>query len=421
MTLRKQLSIAVLIPLSLSLLAADWPRFRGPNGSGVSDSKGLPLEWSAESNIAWKTELPGPGSSSPVIFGDKVFVTCYSGYGAEQGNPGDQANLKYHVLCVNLGDGRVLWDKSVDSRNQVTPYGSFIGMHGYASSTPAVDKDGVFALFGNSGASAWSHEGSQLWSKDLSQRIHSWGSGASPVLYKDVVILNTSAENGSLVALSKKTGEQVWQQGGMPMSWNTPVLAEANGGQELVLSVQGALKAFDPAKGTALWTCAGINDYVCPSVVTSDGVVYAIGGRQNTAVAVRAGGKGDVTNTHALWRVGKGSNVSSPVYHDGYLYWCHEERGTVYCVNAKTGEIAFEKPLTPSPGKIYASALVADGRIYCVSRNGGTYVLAAKPEFQLLAHNVISTDKTVFNASPAVGDGQILLRSDRFLYCIGKK
>ncbi|HXT58809.1 MAG TPA: PQQ-binding-like beta-propeller repeat protein, partial [Pirellulales bacterium] len=167
------------------------------------------------------------------------------------------------------------------------------------------------------------------------------------------------------------------------------------------------------------WHCSGIEDYVCPSVIAHDGVVYAIGGRGKPGVAVPAGGEGDVSDK-ILWKTPKGSNVSSPVYHDGYLFWVSESKGVAYCIDAKTGEAVYEERIEPRPDRIYASPVAADGKIYYVSRDKGVYVLAAKPEYELLAHNVIAGDPSIFNASPAVSDGQLLLRSDTHLYCIGK-
>lgn len=404
-----------------AIAMADWTQFRGTDGSGVAKDTGLPLKWDATTGIAWKTDLPGPGSSSPVVLGDKVFLTCYSGYGLDQRNPGNQENLTFHVLCLNRKDGSIVWDKTVKAKTPEPKYGGFMRFHGYASSTPAVEKDAVYTFFGRTGVLAWSHDGKQLWRSDVGSRTHGWGTGTSPILYNDLVIVNACVESSSLVALNKKTGEQAWSQRGLNLSWNTPLLVDVNNGQELVVSIRSALKAFDPAKGTPLWNCTGIHDYVCPSVVAHDGVVFAIGGRKNTALAVRAGGKGNVSQSHTLWRINKGSNVTSPVYHAGHIYWAHESRGSVYCVNGATGDVVYEARLQPPPRLIYASPVVADGRLYYVSREKGTYVLAAKPEFELLAHNVISTDKSVFNGSPAVSNGQLLIRSDRALYCIGKK
>ncbi|MFQ5733539.1 MAG: PQQ-binding-like beta-propeller repeat protein, partial [Planctomycetaceae bacterium] len=195
-----------------------------------------------------------------------------------------------------------------------------------------------------------------------------------------------------------------------------------SGKVELVLSMSRRIIGFDPATGKELWSCEGIPDgYICPSVVAHDGIVYAIGGRRNTAIAVKAGGRGDVTESHRLWSEGMGSNVASPVYHKGHIYWVHERQGLAICLEAKTGKTVYRKRLAPRPGLVYSSLTVADGKLYAVSQHNGTYVIAAKPKFELLAHNVFEDDKSLSNACPVVSNGQLLLRSDKYLYCIGKK
>jgi outer membrane protein assembly factor BamB len=220
--------------------------------------------------------------------------------------------------------------------------------------------------------------------------------------------------------MDKTTGEVVWRAPDIQRAWNTPMLVDTPAGNpELVVNTKSGLVACDPRTGERLWWCDGFDDYICPSVIAHDGVVYAIGARKSSAMAVRAGGRGDVTETHRLWYTGKGSNVSSPVYHDGHLFWVHESRGTAYCLNAKSGEVVYEKRLEPRPGKVYASPVVADGKWYVVTRENGVYVFAARPEFELLAHNG-PLDDSVFNASPAVVDDKLLLRSDKYLYCIGQ-
>jgi hypothetical protein len=178
--------------------------------------------------------------------------------------------------------------------------------------------------------------------------------------------------------------------------------------------------AFNPETGKELWSAEGIHRYVCPSVVAHDGVIYAIGGG-NTALAVRAGGRGDVTKTQTLWRVKKGSNVSSPIYDDGRLYWASEKGGLVHCQDAETGAFIYTQRLNPSSDLIYASPLLADGKLYYVSQHHGTYVVEAGPKFKLLAHNVFEDDSSRANASVAVADGRLLLRTDDCLYCIGKR
>jgi outer membrane protein assembly factor BamB len=176
---------------------------------------------------------------------------------------------------------------------------------------------------------------------------------------------------------------------------------------------------FDPDTGEELWNAAGHNGYVCPSIVVHAGIVYAVGGG-DTSLAIKSGGRGDVTKTHILWRTSKGSNASSPIYHNGYLYWTSESGGVLHCQDAATGK-SVEQRLGPDVGRIWTSPLLADGRLYFVSQSKGTYVVAARPKFELLAHNVFDDDKSRTNASLAVSDGQLFLRNDQYLYCIGKR
>ncbi|MCE9546460.1 MAG: PQQ-binding-like beta-propeller repeat protein, partial [Planctomycetia bacterium] len=293
---------------------------------------------------------------------------------------------------------------------------------GYASSTPAADASGVYVYFGRTGAAAYSHQGKELWHKVLGDKTHMFGTGSSPVLYKDLVIINAYVECGNVIALNKRTGEEVWRAGGLDQPWNTPVLVDVDGHQELVLNSKQKLLAFDPQTGKQLWTCQGIDDYICPTVVAHDGIIYAVGARKGTCIAVRAGGQGDVTKTHLLWKIDRGSNVSSPVYYDGHLYWGNEKSGIVYCADTKTGKVVYEKRLQPKPQFIYASPLVADGKLYYVSRQDGAYVLSAEPTFNLLSYNQLTPDDdSVFNGSPVPDGSRLLLRSDKFLYAIGQK
>jgi outer membrane protein assembly factor BamB len=398
--------------------AADWPSFRGPGSSGISEEKDLPTTWSDKENLVWKIDLPGPGASSPVVWGDKVFVTCYTGYGLDQQNPGDQADLRRHLLCVDRKEGKVLWDKEVKAKLPEAQYAGFLLHHGYASSTPATDGERVYVFHGKTGVFAYDFEGKQLWQADVGSGTHDWCTGTSPLLYKDFVIVNAGVESGSLVALDKKTGHEEWKTGGMASCWGSPALVDVPGGKpELVMSCPNTMRGFDPNTGKELWKCDGIPEfYLCPTVVSSDGFVYAIGARAHNALAVKAGGRGDVTKTHRLWTKGFGTNVTSPAISGEHLYWV-DDGGTAYCLKAKNGDKVYQERLG---GGVYASVTIADGKIYVVSQNDGTFVLAAGPKFEQLAHNKLS-DNSTFNGSPAVSRGQLFLRSDRRLYCIGKK
>lgn len=407
--------------LALTAAGADWPQFRGPGGVGESSDRGLPETWSDEKNIIWKTALPGYGTSSPITFGDRIYLTTYSGYGLDQEQPGNMDDLARQVVCLDRADGKIIWTQPIETLLPEQQYQGFQALHGYASSTLATDGERIYAFFGKSGAFAFDLDGKLLWRTSLGEKIHNWGSATSPLLYQNLVIINASVESGSLVALDKTNGQEVWRTPGMAAAWNSPILVDLPEGRvDLVISVKGQLLGFDPATGKERWHCAGIDDYVCPSVIAHEGIVYAIGGRGRPGLAVAAGGEGDVSDK-ILWKTPKGSNVSSPVYHDGYLYFASESKGVAYCIDAKSGNTVYEERIEPRPDRIYASPVVADGKIYYVSRDKGVYVLPAKPEYELLAHNVIASDPSIFNASPAVSNGQLLLRSDTHLYCIGKK
>ncbi|MCA9215464.1 MAG: PQQ-binding-like beta-propeller repeat protein [Planctomycetales bacterium] len=403
----------VAIP-NVNVRGKDWPQFRGPGGLGVSDETGLPLNWSDEENIAWRRELPGFGSSSPITLGDRIYVTCYSGYGT-----GDESqkmeDLRLHLVCLNRADGAVEWNQVIQPD---LPESERVRDHGYAGPTPATDGKFLYVFFGKTGVFKFDLKGNKIWQSSVGSKTHGWGCGTSPVLFENLVIVNASVESGSLVALDQETGDHVWRVGGMKESWNTPHLVKlANGDQELVVSVMDKILGVDPKTGDELWHCEGIHDYVCPSVISHGGIAYVIGGRRSMAIAVRAGGRGDVTESHKLWEAKAGANVSSPIIHDGHMYWVSDRNNIAYCLRLSDGEVLYSERFPDQP---YASATFGDGKIYVVTRYSGTYVLSAKPEFEQLAHNRLG-DRSTFNASPAISNGQLLLRSDRYLYCIGKK
>jgi outer membrane protein assembly factor BamB len=409
---------------SLSAAGADWPRFRGPNGSATSTEQGLPVTWSDEQNLVWKTELPGPGASSPITTGDRVFVTCYSGYGVGGGRAGNPEDLARHVVCVERATGEILWDKSVHAKLPEDRPGGMLAGHGYASSTPATDGERVYVFFGKSGVFAFDLKGEQLWHADVGDGLNrmGFGSGASPIVYHELVIVNAGIESSALVALDRKSGTEVWRAAAnsTSSSWSTPFLVEvADGSQELVTAVPGEIWGLNPDTGKLLWYAGALPEGAqCTSLVAAGDMVYAVSGMQgNAAAAVRVGGRGDVTKSHVVWTTNLGAYVPSPVIHDGYLHWV-TDKGIACCLKADSGKTVY-KERVPGARDFYSSVLLADGRLYAVSRTQGTFVLAAGPKFELLAHNELGSDTTLCNASPAVSRGQLLLRSNRALYCIG--
>ena len=409
--------------LVANICAGEWPRFRGPNGDGIVTESKAPREW-GDDNVRWKTQLPGPGSSSPIVFGNRVFLTAYSGYGSDPSGPGDQSDLKRHALCYDLATGELLWQKEVPNEQKVADYtGRYITVHGYSSSSPVTDGEMVYFFLETSGVFAFTMDGEQVWQADVGEKSHAWGAGASPILHENLVIVNASAESDRFIALDKKTGEEIWSVTGMPRAWNTPLIVRpSNGDPELVVSIRGKILAFDPATGEALWNCEGIKAAeLCPSPVEGDGILFILGHPRGEAMAVRPGGRGDVTESHVVWKLNKGSNVGSPVYHDGKLYWANDKSGIFYCVDGKSGEILYEHRMQPRPGMFYASPILIEDQIYYLNRNGETSVVAASPDFELIERHSLSGDNSPFNGSPAVVDDRVVIRSDRYLYCLGPK
>lgn len=398
-----------------STAGSDWAGFRGPTGMGIAETDALPLEWDAE-QIVWKTRLPGAGASSPIIHDDRIYLTAYSGHFVPGEPDGGVERLQRHLMALQRESGELVWEKRVPAR---LPEEERIRDHGYAANTPAADADHIYVFFGKTGVFAFDHAGDQVWHTDVGDRTSGWGTAASPILYQDLVIISASVESESLIALDRKTGRERWRAAGIREAWNTPIIVAADSGrEELVLARHGDVLAFDPSSGDPLWSCkTDISWYMVPSAVAADGVVYVLGGRSGTAaLAVRAGGSGDVTATHRLWTSKSGSNVTSPIYKDGYLYWMSDKSGIAYCAKADTGELLYEKRLRRA-GQVYACPILAGDRLYYLTRDGNMFVLAASPNFKQLATNSIE-DGSRFDASPAVDGNRLLLRSEKFLYCI---
>lgn len=406
---------------------ANWTRFRGPNGSGISTGN-VVLEWDAKKNMKWKADLPGRGASSPIIWEDRVYVTAYTGYGlAPEDPPSERRKLERHLLCFRRTDGTLLWKATHGGENREHGITGFLALHGYASSTPTADASGVYVYYGGGGVIAYSHDGKERWQKDVGNKAHSWGSASSPILFEDLLIVHADIESQTLYAFDKRTGKDAWRMAtGDPKfgdSWSTPLVVSIGGTPELVFHrSQGepaTLGAVDPRSGKALWECGVLKNYLVPSPIAHDGVIYAIA--HERGASIRAGGGGDITKSHVPWTINMGSEVCTPLFHDGHLYWTSEEGGFAYCLDAGTGKMVYKERLDPAPGRIYASGVLANGRIYYVSREMGTYVVAAQPKYSLLARNMIEPDRSIFNGTPAISKGQMFLRSDRHLYCIGSE
>jgi len=406
------LFVLLCISLCSPLSAADWPRFRGPDSSGISSDTKIPTEWDDEKNLKWKLRLPGKGFSSPIVVGKLVFVSCYSGTGS---------GMKRHLVCVDRQTGKIAWSKIVRAKTAARRGPSFGTSHGHASHTPVSDGERVYVLFGGSGVFAFDMKGKQLWQKDVgNENASMFGSAASPILYKGRLIVTAAAESKTIRAFNKETGKEMWKTQAPSLSrcYCTPMIAKnAAGGEELLISSPQEVWGMNPDTGKLKWYAeTKVDMNACPSPLAKDGIVYVIGGRSGGRTAVRMGGKGDVTKTNVLWSMRGGSYVPSPILYKGHLYWVND-RGSAFCVDAKTGKELASKRLD---GKFYASAVLINGKLYVVSRFTGIFVLEATETLKQVAHNRLS-DKSDFSGSPAVSDGQLIFRSDTTLYCIEAK
>jgi len=421
MTLLRTAMLVALGGISTAtLMAGDWARFRGPNGSAVGDSSDIPTTWDDRTNLAWKTPLPGPGSSSPIVVGDRVFVTCFTG----TGSGGSVQQLQRHLICISLADGKILWNKAVAAVQPEDRYGGQLTQHGYATSTPTSDGERVYVFYGKTGVLAYDFSGNELWQTSVgtgSGRM-GWGSAASPILHKNLVLVNAAAESKTVFALDKFTGKVVWKSEAPNIygSWSTPVLVDAPDGRtEMVLSAPYEVWGFNPDTGDFLWYADGVADEtICGSLIAKDGVVYALGGRAGSAVAIRAGGKDDAKE-NVLWKGNVSAYVPSPVLAGDRLFSAND--AGLVCLSATDGKRIFQQRL-PAGGRngIYASPVVVQDKLLITTRRDGVIVVSTRGEGEVLAQNRLDDDSD-FNASPAVADGKLLLRSNRALYCVSAK
>jgi outer membrane protein assembly factor BamB len=409
----KILLIGLLLLVSPSR-ADNWPAWRGPHGTGVCDERNLPVSWSATKNIRWKVPLPGPGNSTPVVWGDRVFLT--------QALDGGKRRA---VIALSRADGKKLWQQEVPCLVEETTH----RQNPPCSASPVTDGTAVYAHFASAGVVAYDLDGKKLWHRDLGPVLHQWGNGSSPVLYKDLLLVfHGPGEPTFLTALDKRSGKTVWKKEETAInspvfgSWSTPIVIRVGKRDELIMPLPGdkiggpgAFKGYDPATGKELWRCAGLGNevYAMPVVSAGGDLVIGISGHNGPLVAVRPGGTDEVTATHRVWRVADKNpqRIGSGVLYEGRLYLA-DASGFVECFDGRTGEVLWKERVD---GNLWGSLLLADGKLYVTSLEGVTSVLAAGPKFQLLAKNEI---REPTYAALAVSEGAIFLRTYEHLYCI---
>ena len=416
----------------------NWPQFRGPNGSGISTEKNLPDQWSADKNIQWKTPLPGRGHSSPVVWGNKIFLTTdlegdiipgakaveHVRSGKVWVHPDAVSGNRKHtlkVLCLDKNTGKILWEQVayegavVDDRHRKNTY---------ASGTPVTDGKFVYAFFEAEGLYCYDFNGKLIWKTNVGKISKvGMGPGTSPVLHKDLIILQCDLEDGGkdlsfISAVDKRTGKEVWRvKRDHRKTHATPLIVRSGNRDELITNGWETVVAYDPVTGKELWSCEGVKGYGIPSPVANSEMVFLAAGYPNKrAMGIKYGGAGNITGTQNLvWSYDKGTAyVASPILYGEYLYLI-SDKGILTCIEAKTGKITYEGGRVPIPASFSASPVAFDGKLFLTSEDGDTFVIKAGPVHEVLGTN--SLNEPVL-ASPAIAAGKIFIRGEKHLYCI---
>ena len=391
--------------------ADNWPQWRGPEGTGVCAEKNLPTQWSTNQNIRWKIALPEPGNSTPILWRDRVFLT--------------QAIGKQRMLMsLDRANGKVLWQSGVTNAEKEPTHAT----NPDCSGSPMTDGERVIVSFGSPGLYCYDFAGKELWHRDLGKQLHMWGVSSSPVIHGDLCFLNFGpGERTFLIAVNKKTGATVWQHdepGGAADkyigSWSTPLVIKANGRDELILTFPQRVAAFEPKSGREMWTCRGLNPLVYTSPIYADGIIVAMGGFNGTALAVKAGGSGDVTATNRLWQLPKTKQrIGSAVIADGHIYILNDP-GVAECFELRSGKLVWEQRLKGPAAKAdnWSSLVLAGDNLYAVNQGGDGFVFKASPKFQVVSTNRLGE---LTRASVAVSDGELFIRTYKNLWCVSGK
>ncbi|HEX3151444.1 MAG TPA: PQQ-binding-like beta-propeller repeat protein [Gemmataceae bacterium] len=436
MSLRFLTRLALLV-LPAPVCADEWPQFRGPGGTGVVTSKVVPPStWTTTDNVAWKTEVPGEGWSCPIVTGGKVFVTsCVSdtkatppktGYYAPTNTKTHTGEHKWTLFCIDAATGKILWERVA---HQGEPKHPIHVKASYAPETPVTDGERVYAYFGNVGVYCYDLAGKQLWSRswDVVPTQLNWGTGASPALHKDrLYIVNDNEKKSFLVAIDKSTGREVWKVDRPEKSnWATPFIWENDKRTEIVTTGKGKVRSYD-LDGKLLWEFGGMSSICVPAPVAAHGLLYVSSGyefgRPRPVFAVRPGAAGDISlkkdetsNEFIAWyKEPAGAYHPTPLVLGDNLYVLYST-GFISCYDAKTGKPVYERERLG--GSFTSSPWAYDGKVFCLSEEGTTYVVKAGPTFELLGKNVLGD---VALATPAVADGRLFLRTAATLYCVEK-
>ena len=435
-------SLLLLIVLGCAPLSAEnWPHWRGPAATGVSTETGLPERWSDTENVAWRAPVRGLGTSSPIVWGDTVFVTSQIGRGARRagnhptlvqgGNPAesgerplggaesDSGKISFLVTALSRIDGRKMWEHEMAAEGQLAEVHD---KHNLASSSPVTDGQRVYAWFGTGQIVALDMAGKLVWSRHLGREYApfniQWGHSSSPALFNDALLLACYHDpTAYLLSLDSGSGKTRWrvERGNAINSYSTPLVVQSPGGPELIVNSSEGVSGHNPSTGQLLWNIQETNRFPIPMPVSNNGTIYTSRGyRSGPYMAIRPGGKGDVSKSHVLWRVDTGAPyVSSLVYYDGLLYMAGDV-GVLSAIDATTGQRVWQER---TGGVFTASPVAADGKVYLLSEDGQAIVLAAGKSPRVLARNRLDARQL---ASPAISGGRLFIRTDDAVIAVGK-
>ncbi|MGH7492054.1 MAG: PQQ-binding-like beta-propeller repeat protein [bacterium] len=434
------MSLAILFALLSFVISSPpsfekyWPQWRGPSASGVAEHANPPLRWSEEKNIRWKIEIPGKGYSSPIVWGDLLFVTTAipTGKGEVSSSTASDGSSRrgiaatevqrFVLLAISRREGKVVWQR--DAIEALPHEGTHLD-GSWASNSPITDGEHVIASFGSRGLFCYDLQGKLIWQKDLGDMTTrlGFGEGSSPALHGNILVVNWDHEGQDfIIALDKRTGKELWKvDREEPTSWSTPLVVMHAGNPQVIVNATNRIRSYNLADGKLIWECGGMTGNAIPSPVTADGVVYVTSGFRGSALlAIKLdGAKGDISDSPAVvWKYDQDTPyVPSPLLYDGKLYFLKVNTGILTCFNARTGEPFYSRQRLDAVPNVYASPVGAADRVYLVGREGTTLVIKNGASFEVLATNKLDDG---IDASPALVDNELYLRGRKFLYCIAE-
>jgi len=444
-----------------SVADTHWPQWRGPTANGFADEGNPPLEWSESKNVKWKRAIPGKGHSSPVIWGDRLFLLSAvpvaqaespqarstppppqgefrrGGPGQRrpgQGRPGGRRGgrgfgrqqaptepMAFMTFCINKNTGETIWSRQ---GGQEIPHEGHHPTNTYSSASPVTDGEHVISFFGSRGLYCYDMAGKEIWKKDLGQMAtrNGFGEGSSPLLHGNILVVLWDNETASFVyAFDKRTGKELWKRPrNEKTGWTTPYVLTHDGVTQVIINATNKVRSYDLETGQLIWECGGQTVNAIPSLVADESNVYALSGyRGNMAMAIALGGKGDLTNTDAVqWKVTRGTPyVPSPLLYEGRLWFTQGNNAVLSCLDSKTGKVHYAQERLDGPSGFYASPVGAANRVYLTGRNGVTTVIESSDALKVLATNKLDDE---VDASPAVSGDALYIRGHQYLYCIAQ-